>query len=60
MSPENNGIMVSHLFFADDNLIFCDADVHQIAHLRTVLAWFAVVSGLKINLSKLELLLVGT
>ena len=30
--------------------------MHHIAQLRTILAWFTTVSGLKINLSKSELL----
>lgn len=51
--------MASHLFFVDDTLIFCDADVHKIAHFKTTLACFATASGLKINLSKSKLILVG-
>lgn len=50
---------MSHLFFVDDTLIFCDADVHKIVHFRTTLACFATTSRLKINLSKSKLILVG-
>ena len=50
---------VSHLLFADDNLIFCDADLKQILILRMILIWFEAVLGLKINLGKSELVLVG-
>ena len=50
---------VSRLFFADDNLIFCDADLKQILILRMILIWFEAVSGLKINLGNSELVLVG-
>ena len=50
---------VSHLLFADDRLIFCDADSHHLAALRGILARFEVVSGLKINLLKLELVPIG-
>lgn len=49
---------MSHLFFVDDTLIFCDANVHKIAHFRTTLACFAIPSELKINLSKSKLILV--
>uniref|UniRef100_A0A7N2KQL6 Reverse transcriptase zinc-binding domain-containing protein n=1 Tax=Quercus lobata TaxID=97700 RepID=A0A7N2KQL6_QUELO len=50
---------VSHLLFADDTLIFCDADLDQILILRMILIWFEAVSGLKINLGKSELVPVG-
>lgn len=50
---------MSHLFFVDDTLIFCDVDVHKIVHFRTTLACFATTSRLKINLSKSKLILVG-
>ena len=49
--------MVSHILFADDTLIFCDVD--QIASLRAILARFKVVSGLRINLGKSELVPIG-
>ena len=48
-------MMVSHLLFADDTLIFCDAEPSQIANLRTILARFEEVSRLHINLGKSEL-----
>lgn len=48
-------LVVSHLFYAHDALVFCDADVGQIGHLRCVLLWFEAVSGLRVNLSKFEL-----
>ncbi len=52
-------LMVSHLLFADDTLIFCGVDSEQILNLRFVFTWFEAVSGLKINLSKSEIVLVG-
>ena len=54
-----NSMMVSHLLFVDDTLIFCDADPTQIAILRAILARFEVVSGLRINLGKSELVPIG-
>lgn len=45
-------LTVSHLFYADDALIFCDADVAQIEHLRCVLLCFEAVSGLQGEPSK--------
>uniref|UniRef100_A0A2N9HJW1 Reverse transcriptase domain-containing protein n=1 Tax=Fagus sylvatica TaxID=28930 RepID=A0A2N9HJW1_FAGSY len=54
-----NPLMVSHLLFADDTLIFCGADSEQISNLRYVFTWFEAVSGLKINLGKSEIVPVG-
>ena len=52
-------LMVSYLFFPDDTLIFCDANIDQILILRMVLIWFEAVFGLKVNLGKSELVVVG-
>ena len=49
-----NTVMVSHLLFTDDTLIFCDANPTQIASLRAILARFEKVSGLRINLGNLS------
>ena len=55
----NIPLMVTHLFFADDTLIFCDASASQVEYLREILASFEAVSRLHINLAKSELVLVG-
>ncbi|XP_059638840.1 uncharacterized protein LOC132281125 [Cornus florida] len=44
---------------ADDTIVFCDASVTQMRHLRFVLACFQVVSGLKINVGKSVIVPVG-
>uniref|UniRef100_A0A2N9F0T2 Reverse transcriptase domain-containing protein n=1 Tax=Fagus sylvatica TaxID=28930 RepID=A0A2N9F0T2_FAGSY len=54
-----NSLMLSHLLFADDTLIFCGADSDQVTNLRHVFTWFEAVSGLKINLSKSEIVPIG-
>ena len=56
---EGRSMAVSYLLFADDALIFCKADLDQILILRMILIWLEAVSGLKINLGKSELVLVG-
>lgn len=51
----SRGVMVSHLQFADDTMICCDADVRQIWYVRCILKCLVVVLGLKINLAKSEI-----
>lgn len=55
----DGSVAVSHLQFADDTMIFCEADVRQIGYLRCILHCFEVVSGLRINLAKSEIFQVG-
>jgi hypothetical protein len=50
---------ISHLLFLDDTLIFYGADPEQVRHLKGVFVWFLALLGLKINLGKFELVLVG-
>ncbi|RVW55567.1 Transposon TX1 uncharacterized 149 kDa protein [Vitis vinifera] len=52
-------IMVSHLLFADDTILFCEASKDQLTHLGWILAWFEAAFGLRINLAKSELIPVG-
>ena len=53
------GLEVSHLFFANDNLIFCDASKENLVYLSWLFMWFEACSGLKINLEKSELIPIG-
>ena len=53
------GIQVSHLLFADNTLIFCEAQEEQITFLLWLLMWFEVISGLRVNLDKSELIPIG-
>ncbi|RVX12431.1 Plant UBX domain-containing protein 2 [Vitis vinifera] len=53
------GARVSHSLFADDTLIFYEASQDQMTYLCWTLMWFEVISGLRINLDKSELILVG-
>ena len=52
-------LSISHLLYADDTLIFCEADVDQLKFLSWILMWFRAMSGLKINLVKSEIIPIG-
>ena len=54
-----DGIQISHLLFVDDILVFCEASQDQMAYLSWLLTWFEAISGLRINLNKSEILLMG-
>ena len=58
-SIDSDPLEVSHLLFANDTVIFCEADLDHLFNLRPVLIWFEATSGLQINLSKSELVPVG-
>lgn len=48
----NLNLDVTHLSFADDLLIFCNADLHSIKNIRKAIAVFEDCSGQKINGAK--------
>lgn len=52
-------VKVSHLFFADDALIFCELDISSLLHLRCILLCFQLVSCLGINMRKMEMVSIG-
>jgi len=56
---DNEGLVVNHLLFADDTLIFCGAHAEHVCNLRCTFLCFEAVSGLRINLGKFELVPVG-
>ena len=58
-SLDNNLLHISHLLFADDTLIFSDANPDHILHLCILFTSFEVILGLKINLCKSEMVPVG-
>lgn len=51
-------VVVSHLQFANDTIIFCDNFQRQIMMLQFVLKCFEVVLGLHLNLAKSTLIVV--
>ena len=53
-------LIISHLLYADDTVMFCDAKSKQLMYLGWILMWFESISQLRINLSKSEIIPVGT
>ena len=58
-SRSEEGVQISHWLFANDTLVFCQASQDHLTYLSWLLMWFEVVSGLRINLEKSELIPVG-
>ena len=53
------GVEVSHLLFANNSLILCDASKENLEFLSSVFMWFDVCLGLKMNLGKSEMIPIG-
>lgn len=47
-----NGPILTHLQFADDTIVFCNASLEELLNVKKLLVFFEVVSGLKINFQK--------
>jgi hypothetical protein len=54
-----DGLCISHLPYADDTILFCDADPDQLLYVRLVLTCFEAVTGLRVNMAKSEMVPVG-
>lgn len=55
-SADNSSLEVSHLQFAYDTITFCDASLYEVENLKSILCWFELISGLKINFDKSEMI----
>jgi hypothetical protein len=55
ISIVQNAPKVSHLFFADDSIIFCQAKKEEAAHLKNVFEEYQRISGQLINMAKSEM-----
>jgi len=58
-SRDNEELVVNHLLFANDTLIFCGAQAEHVQNLRCIFLCFEATSELRINLGKSELVPIG-
>ena len=60
VGPSNSiGVRISHLLFANDTILFCDASRDQLLSIRLALTCFQAFIGLKVNAGKSEIVPVG-
>jgi len=54
-----DAIQLTHLQFADDTLVFCEADMECVKTIKGIFITFQAFSGLCVNYSKSGLLVIG-
>jgi hypothetical protein len=58
-SKDNEELVVNHMLFADDTLIFCGAQAEHVRNLQCIFLCFEAASRLRINLGKSKLVPIG-
>lgn len=59
-SIEHSSVEVNHLKFADDTIVFCGSTIDEVDSLKVILRWFELMSRLKINYDKSEMVGIRT
>jgi len=59
ISVGKEGTHITHLQFADDTLIFCEAKKHYLLRIKNILLSFQAFLGLRVNYHKSGLLVIG-
>ena len=55
-SPSSEEQEITYLQFADDTILFCDAEEEQLRNFKAILLCFEAVLGLRVNFFKSELI----
>jgi len=58
-NPHSEGLLISHLLFANNTLVFCKPNESNLVYLRCILLLLDATSGLRVNLSKSALIPIG-
>ena len=58
-SHTKGGLHISHLIFANDTILFCDATKEQLLYNRMVMIFFEAITSLKVNGCKSEIVVAG-